>query len=289
MKLIAVLLAFAALKYLSLGYAHRYKLFNFYATKEQSLLKFLHSGWLSCIIILFPSLLLMFCIQYSAYYFLSGYVWVIANFLIELIVIWYCLWPDSLENVLENRLLQEKKSIEIEQSLAPDTTAVVNKQVVVAERNRVISEEVLVGANEKIFSVLFWFFVLGAFGALMYRMIQLLVNNQRNDQSRHSVFHAAKLLQSLLDWLPARISALTYVVAGDFVPGFAEWSKDVWSGISANTAVLVRSGIAACGFNPDDSTHSDAEESRVLNRMVERALIVWLVILAIFELGRWLY
>lgn len=289
MKLIAVLLAFAALKYLSLGYAHRYKLFNFYAAKEQSVLKFLHSGWLSCIIILFPGLFLMFCIQYSAYYFLSGYIGGIVNFFIDLVVIWYCLWPFSLEDVLEDRLVQEKKSLEIEQSLAPDTTAVVNQQIVTAERSRVISEEVLVGANEKIFSVLFWFFALGPFGALMYRMIQLLVSNQRADQSRNSVFHVAKFLQSLLDWFPARISALTYVVAGDFVPGFAEWSKDVWSGISANTAVLVRSGIAACGFNPDDSTHSDAEESRVLNRMVERALIVWLVLLGIFELGRWLY
>lgn len=276
MKLIAILLALAALNYLSIGQpSTRYQWFVSYAKKIQLGLAEFHSGLLSCIIIIAPILLIFFIIQSLT----DSWLWGAVDFIIDLLVLWYCLWPESLANILENKIADEAQA----------TTATISKSAL-AEKNRQISQELLIAANEKTFAVLFWFFILGGFGALMYRLVALLRSNaQPEESSLHAVFSVADLLQAILDWVPARLAALTYVVAGNFVPGFAEWRKEIWSGLLSNGIVLVRTGIAACGFNNEDASNSDHEENRSLVRMTERALIVWIVIAAIFTLGKWFY
>jgi len=64
-------------------------------------------------------------------------------------------------------------------------------------------------AYQRWFAVLFWFLLGGPAGALAYRLLQL-----------HAVGQSASLAGralALADWLPARLLAATFALAGDFV------------------------------------------------------------------------
>jgi|FLOH01.1.fsa_nt_gi AmpE protein len=287
MKLIAILIAFAALKYLPLWQTRsRYAWYVSYANKMQTLVAGFYSGWVSCIIIILPLLIALVFVQEIS----PNWAWGLIGFVISVIVLWYCLWPVPSEKVIEEATSINEEDVVLNEHVVIEAPAsiYINKQKSQASRLR--SETLLTRANEKTFAVLFWFIVLGALGALLYRSVSLLRHHAQVKDSRlYGAADAAQTIQAILDWIPARLTAFTYILAGDFVPGFSEWRKDVWSDLRANATVLIRTGLAACGYDIDNTTQADEEENRSLLRMVERALIVWLVLTAIFTLGAWIY
>lgn len=133
------------------------------------------------------------------------------------------------------------------------------------------------------FPVIFWFVILGAPGALLYRAVLIFEGlSEPADRIR------AQRLQTILDWLPARIFGLSLAVVGNFRPVMNLLSASVFD-YSIATARLVtrctRAAILDSSSPVADGPGQEIFELEELPRLIDRALVTWIAavgLLAVF-------
>ena len=131
----------------------------------------------------------------------------------------------------------------------------------------------LVRANDELFAVLFWYVVLGPLGILAYRLVSL-------SQGLTAIDHPAKYVLERLDWFPARMTALLYLLVGHFQAGYSGYKKLFLSNPSQNNTLLSTCGLAALQSNePQTMLHAE--------HLVEHATILFLVLLAFCTIVAW--
>ncbi|HEY7775738.1 MAG TPA: regulatory signaling modulator protein AmpE [Kineobactrum sp.] len=124
------------------------------------------------------------------------------------------------------------------------------------------------------FAVVFFFFLLGPAAALAYRLLQLY-------RETNPVGPVLRLL-FVLDWLPARVLAATFVLAGDFVR-----SRDalvaMLGDMQADAGQLLQAvGIAAAAPGERDAPLAQAAENAdALSGLLRRSGIAWVLALAV--------
>ena len=173
------------------------------------------------------------------------------------------------------------------------------------ERAHCVEAAVCVQANNRLFSVIFWFVLLGPLGPLgawAYRVTDLIRRRAVFKAARHEdesgtiarVRNAAVSLHALLAWIPARITAIGYAVAGHFDPALAAWrgahQEPAMSLSDSSDQLLARVGIGALAL--EDGPDEDVSERGVrgataANRLVFRLLLIWVVIIAAMTLYGW--
>jgi adenosylcobinamide-phosphate synthase len=175
-------------------------------------------------------------------------------------------------------------------------------------------ERGLVDAYRQVFGVLFWFVVLpGPAGAILYRAAALLANEWKAPtgaiestpigRERAAFGAPVRFLLELLDWLPVRITALSFAIVGDFEDAVDCWRTQAgrWAKEEGGTTVgiLLSSGGGALGvqlggplpvaggereFRPEMGMGQSAEPEILPSAvgLVWRALLLWigLVLLA---------
>jgi adenosylcobinamide-phosphate synthase len=127
---------------------------------------------------------------------------------------------------------------------------------------RVAIERGLADAYRQVFAVLFWFLVLpGPAGAVLYRAAALLAGEWKGalpgddmtvlTRSLQVFGRPARFLLQLLDWIPARLTALSFAVVGDFEDAAFCWRTQARSWPEAYggeaTGVVLASGAGALG------------------------------------------
>ena len=152
-----------------------------------------------------------------------------------------------------------------------------------------VKEEILLQANTRMLGVFFWFILLGPVGAVLFRAVCLLKDNE--DDSDFS--DACRELYDILIWLPARICVLSYAVAGNFVDTMSYWNgiSDLW--LRNSEEFIVVSGIGALRYEQRIGAHEADEEPDVATiqqtlSLVKRAVIVWVVLLGLLTVTGWL-
>jgi len=164
--------------------------------------------------------------------------------------------------------------------------------------HRAVLDGVLVENNERLLGVIFWFVVLGPIGAVLFRCSSILRDDLfKEDEALQSVADSARILHGLLAWIPARLTAITYALAGSFIDVLECWRQNAsrWTHdwITGNRRLLIETGISALQFRTcrdgvevdDPADWHDHIDSA--HRLSFRTIVIWLIVVALLTLWGW--
>jgi AmpE protein len=157
-------------------------------------------------------------------------------------------------------------------------------------------------ARRRWFGVLFWFLLLGAFGAVLYRFVAFAAEDDAALLPAENAAGAQRLL-AWLDWPVSQLMALFMALVGDFDTVLSAWKQNGGAGFDANADFLgaagrasVRSELADDAQDYADAGESAADIARDLGAMPElrdamslvwRTLVAWLAVIALFVIAGW--
>jgi membrane protein required for beta-lactamase induction len=208
-------------------------------------------------------------------------------------ILLYCLGPNDLDSLVE-------RYVEAVDSDDDDETRSCASELITDEpppsepaRSQAVAEGVLHQANHHLFSVLFWFTLLGPIGAMLYRIATWLPSMEQ--AGRDPDFHLnSKLLVVILDWVPARITAFCYAIAGSFEDALYGWRSYHESRFSefedSNSGTLICTGGGAMRLSTlINEAHEGVQSFSFLAKsamaLVWRSLVVYLVIVTLLTLS----
>jgi adenosylcobinamide-phosphate synthase len=171
---------------------------------------------------------------------------------------------------------------------------------------RVAIEEGLIKSHRHVFGVIFWFLILpGPTGAVLYRLSGIL-EQKWGTRSQGDYGNFGKFAQRVfhyLDWIPVRLTAMSFAVAGDFEDAVYCWRSQATTWMDPEQGVVLASGAGALGvrlgetlhyngtvsFRPELGLGDDADVNTMTSAvgMVWRALVLWMFILALITVARW--
>jgi AmpE protein len=171
------------------------------------------------------------------------------------------------------------------------------------ERIHAVEESVCVQANNRLFAVVFWFVALGVFGpfgplgAWTYRVTDLIrrravFNASRDGHASDSLLTSSVLLHGWLIWIPARLTAIGYAMAGNFDGALSAWRhpQEVEDGSvhSQSERLVARIGIGALALNEVDGESLPDRGVRgamAANGLVYRLFFIWTAVIGAMTLG----
>jgi len=144
--------------------------------------------------------------------------------------------------------------------------------------HQVFLRALFVAANQRIFAVICWFAVMGPMGAVLYRMIEICKS------SSMPITVLATKVQTLLDWVPARIFAFLFALTGNFSKVFVLWKSIFKKELSSNEDVLSHCGMAALEISAANGVPENGSAEKEALLLFDRTFILALILLAILDL-----
>ncbi len=173
----------------------------------------------------------------------------VGHFLLGIIVLWYCLGFDNLKDGAHANV-----------------------------------EQLFLVAYHQVFAVIFWYGLLGPWGAGVYYILtQLRITLEKNKAEYKDVLPVLVRVQGLMDWVPVRVLGISFALVGHFSTLFPLWLKELPGKIDHTQQDVVEWGLKSLELSkPSESETTQASAAQAL---VDRSVIAWLVALALISIG----
>ncbi len=126
------------------------------------------------------------------------------------------------------------------------TSYIVSRDVDAIEPVSATIESVLENGSDSVFGALFWFFIFGGPGALAYRLVNTLDAMWGYKTTRYFYYGwAAARLDDVLNYLSARLTALTYALLGQTRLAWQAWRQQAPLWDSPNAGPVMAAGAGA--------------------------------------------
>ena len=168
---------------------------------------------------------------------------------------------------------------------------------------RVSIELALVGAHRHLFGPITAFVVLGPAGAVIYRLSEILADTwgKRHDAELGDFGDFARRFFFWYDWLPARATAASFAIVGNFEDAVYCWRTQARAWAGAAEGILLASGGGALGVRLGDALHqagtmqfrpelglgdeADVDYMQSATGLVWRALVLWMFLLFVVSVA----
>jgi len=171
---------------------------------------------------------------------------------------------------------------------------------------RVAIEGALLRAHRDLIAVIAWFVVLpGPAGAVLYKLSALLADEwgRRRDEDFHAFGQFSSRVMSVLDWIPVRLTAIGFAIAGDLEDALQCWRVQPAAWSDPELGIVLASGAGALGvrlggplpraggadyrapLGTGDEPDTNYMQSAV--GLVWRTLVIAMIVLLLVTLARW--
>lgn len=178
----------------------------------------------------------------------------------------------------------------------------------------------VLAAHRHVFGVLAWFSVLavlglGPTGAVLYRLAEFVARYWQHQSQAHlqPVSRAAQdnahQAWALMDWVPARLTAISFAVVGNFEEAIDSWRRFAQQGRPSNDGLVLAAmsgavnialrGSSARAYMPSPSAAMPLDDDVSAGRpgpelqhlavvvgLVWRTVVMWVLMLALLTLAR---
>jgi adenosylcobinamide-phosphate synthase len=182
---------------------------------------------------------------------------------------------------------------------------------------RLSVENALLTTHRHVFGVFFWLLLpIGPAGAVIYRVAEYLARAWNAPEMKDESFGVfARKAFDLIDWLPARLTAIAFAIVGNFEDAVYAWRNFARRWTNETTGIILAAGGGAMGVRlgtpaeyasdiPEldvtayDSSVGDIEilpgeepSARALQStvgLIWRALLLWILLLLLVSVANWL-
>ncbi|MEQ7328904.1 hypothetical protein [Xanthomonas campestris] len=159
-------------------------------------------------------------------------------------------------------------------------------------------EAVVVNGLRRWFAVLWWFLLLGPFGAVLYRLTALAVESPVSVLLPPRNLAGARWLLAALEWPVAQLMTVSMALVGNFDTVFRAWREAHGNRWSLEPHFLGAVGRASVSAELREEAHDYTDsglvpvwrrlpEVRDAMSLVWRVLLLWMVMLALLVIAGW--
>ena len=164
---------------------------------------------------------------------------------------------------------------------------------------RVAIEQGLLASHREVFALMAWFVVFGPAGAVLYRLAAMLDERagRRLDGEAGATGRFARQAFGWIDWVPARLTAASLAVVGNFEDAAYCWRVQAHLWNPQADGIVLASGAGAVGVRLGGVVHvnegmeprpelgtgaeADVDHMRGAAGLIWRALVLWMFVILV--------